>query len=130
MSPLSSETPLLELKARPVTDSMRIRHPLRLAALLLAFGLLIAAAAWTTYKVSQSMGLAELQATAIDAAEAEAIALANALLNEEQPIVKAELVDGVLVLTRRDGVELTVEGSTSLAPSSVVWRLPWQAAAW
>lgn len=42
---------------------MRIRHPLRLAALLLAFGLLIAAAAWTTYKVSQSMGLAELQAT-------------------------------------------------------------------
>ena len=51
------------MKARPVTDSMRIRHPLRLAALLLAFGLLIAAAAWTTYKVSQSMGLAELQAT-------------------------------------------------------------------
>ena len=42
---------------------MRIRHPLRLAALLLAFSLLIAAAAWTTYKVSQSMGLAELQAT-------------------------------------------------------------------
>ena len=42
---------------------MRIRHPLRLAALLLAFGLLIAAAAGTTYKVSQSMGLAELQAT-------------------------------------------------------------------
>ncbi len=42
---------------------MRIRHPLRLAALLLAVSLLIAAAAWTTYKVSQSMGLAELQAT-------------------------------------------------------------------
>ena len=42
---------------------MRIRHPLRLAALLLAFALLIAAASWTTYTVSQGMGLAELQAT-------------------------------------------------------------------
>ena len=42
---------------------MRIRHPLRLAALLLVFALLSAAAAWTTYKVSQGMGLAELQTT-------------------------------------------------------------------
>ena len=42
---------------------MRIRHPLRLAALLLALAVLIAAASWTTYTVSQSMGLAELQTT-------------------------------------------------------------------
>ena len=42
---------------------MRIRHPLRLAALLLALAVLTAAASWTTYKVSQSMGLAELQTT-------------------------------------------------------------------
>ncbi len=42
---------------------MRIRHPLRLAALLLVFALLSAAAAWTTYKVSQGMGLAQLQTT-------------------------------------------------------------------
>ena len=42
---------------------MRIRHPLRLAALLLVLAVLTAAASWTTYKVSQSMGLAELQTT-------------------------------------------------------------------
>lgn len=42
---------------------MRIRHPLRLAALLLVFALLSAAASWTTYTVSQGMGLAELQTT-------------------------------------------------------------------
>jgi len=42
---------------------MRIRHPLRLAALLLALAMLTAAASWTTYTVSQSMGLAELQTT-------------------------------------------------------------------
>lgn len=74
---------------------------------------------------ADTSALAELQATVPSTEDIEAIALENALLNEEQPLVKAELVDGVLVLTRRDGVELTVEGSTSLAPSSVVWRLPW-----
>ena len=46
-----------------MTDSMRIRHPLRLAALLLALAVLTAAASWSTYKVSQGMGLAELQTT-------------------------------------------------------------------
>ena len=69
--------------------------------------------------------LSEALADHPDTAAVEQIALENALINEEQPITRAELVDGVLVLTRRDGVELTVEGSTSLAPSSVVWRLPW-----
>jgi two-component system C4-dicarboxylate transport sensor histidine kinase DctB len=42
---------------------MLIRHPLRFAALLLAFATLVAAASLITYKVSQGMGLAELQTT-------------------------------------------------------------------
>lgn len=63
-----------------------------------------------------------------DTAAVEQIVLENALLNEEQPLVSAAVVDGVLVLTRRDGVELTVEGGTAgaSAATSWVWRLPWQ----
>ena len=42
---------------------MFIRHPLRFAALLVAFVTLVATVSLATYKVSQSLGLSELQTT-------------------------------------------------------------------
>ena len=42
---------------------MFIRHPLRFTALLLACATLVAGASFTTYQMSQRMGLAELQTT-------------------------------------------------------------------
>ena len=42
---------------------MFIRHPLRFFMLLLAFATLVAGASLITHRVSQSMGLAELQTT-------------------------------------------------------------------
>lgn len=42
---------------------MLIRHPLRFTALLLAFSTLVAGAAFTTYQISQRMGLTDLQIT-------------------------------------------------------------------
>lgn len=55
--------------------------------------------------------------------QAEQIALQNALLNEDQPVTKAAVVDGALVLTRRDGVEITTEGQ--IATGATVRTLTW-----
>lgn len=57
--------------------------------------------------------------------QAEQIALDNALLNEDQPVRRAFVKNGSLVLVRRDGLEITVEGNLD-TPVSVTRSLRWQ----